>query len=70
MVKISLLSSWDEIDVCVELLADDVSAAENDKTVFLSVGVDIFYQLYLKERPIYFPIVTMSTIKRKYEKWG
>ena len=37
-----LLSSWDEMDVCVELLADDAWAAEGDKTGFLIVGVDIF----------------------------
>ena len=30
------------MDVCVKLLADDVWAAEDDKTGFLSVGVDIF----------------------------
>ena len=66
----SLLSSWDKMDVCVKLLADDVWAAEDDKTGFLSVGVDIFDLLYLKERPISFPVVPMSTIKRKYEKWG
>ena len=35
------------MDVGVELLADDVWAAEDDKTGFLSVGVDIFDQLYL-----------------------
>ena len=29
------------MDVRVELLADDVWAAEDDKTGFLSVGVDI-----------------------------
>ena len=34
----SLLSSWDEMDVPVKLLADDVWAAEDDKTVLLSVG--------------------------------
>ena len=33
--------------VCVKLLADDVWAAEEDKTGFLSVGVDISDQLYL-----------------------
>ena len=55
------------MDVCVELLADDVRAAEDDKTGFLSVGVDIFDQLYFKERPIYLPMVQISTIK-KYEK--
>ena len=42
----SLLSSWDEMDVCVELLADDVWTAEYDKTGFLSVVVDSFDQLY------------------------
>ena len=46
----SLLSSWDEIDVCVELLADYVYAAEDYKTGLLNVVVDIFDQLYLKEQ--------------------
>ena len=46
LVKMSLLSNWDDMDVCVELLANDVWAAEDDKTGFLSVGVDIFDQLY------------------------
>ena len=36
----SLLSYWDEMDVPIELIADDLWAAEDDKTVFLSVGVD------------------------------
>ena len=66
----SLLSSWDEMDVRVKLLADYVWVAEDYKTCFLSVGVDIFDQLYLKELPISLPMVTMSTIKRKYDKWG
>ena len=56
------------MDVCVELLADDVCAAEYDKTCFLNVGVDIFNQLYLKERPISLPMVPKSSIKRKDEK--
>ena len=30
------------MDVRVKLTADDVGAAEDDKTGFLSVGVDIF----------------------------
>ena len=64
----SLLLSWDEMDVCVKLIADDAWAAEDYKTSFLSVGVDIFNQLYLKERPISFPMVPMSTINRKYDK--
>ena len=55
--------------VPVELLVDDVWAAEDDKTGILSVGVDIFYRLYLKEQPISLPMVPMRTIKRKYDKW-
>ena len=43
----SLLSSWDEVDVPVKLLADDAWAAEDDKTGFLNVGVDCFGRLYL-----------------------
>ena len=69
-VVMSLLSSWGEMDVCVELLADDVWSAEDDKTGFLNVEVDSFDQLYLKERPISLPMVQISTIKWKYEKWG
>ena len=42
----SLLSSWDEMDVCVELIADNLWAAEDDKTGFLSVGVDSFDWLF------------------------
>ena len=49
----SLLSSWDDMDVPVELLAYNVWAAKYDKTGFLSVGMNIFYLLSLKERPIY-----------------
>ena len=68
-----LLASWDDMDSGIELLADDVWAAEDDKTGFLSDGVDIFDRLYLKERPIYFPMVPMSTIKPKNvineDKW-
>ena len=41
-VVISLLSSLDEMDIRVELLADDVWAAEDDKTGLLSVEVDSF----------------------------
>ena len=58
------------MNVCVELLADDLWAAEYDKTGLLSVVVYTFDQLYLKERPISVPMVPMSTIKRRYEKWG
>ena len=45
-VVMSLLSGWHEMDVCVELLADDVWSAEDYKTGFLSVEVNIFDQLY------------------------
>ena len=65
-----LLSSWDEIDVRVKLNAYDVWEAEEDKTGFLSVGVDSFNRLYLKEWSIYLPMVQISTKKRKYDKWG
>ena len=58
------------MDVRVELLADDACASEDDKTGFLSVGVDIYDWLYLKERPMSLPMVPMSTIKQKYDKWG
>ena len=69
-VVLYLLSSWDEIDVHVELLADDVWGDENDQICFLSAGVDVFDRLYLKEQPISLPMVPMSTIKLKYQKWG
>ena len=36
------------MDVRVELLSDIVWEAEDDKTGFLSVGMDIFDGLYLK----------------------
>ena len=65
----SLLSRWDDMVVGIKLIADDVWSAEDYKTGFLSVGVDIFDWLYLKEQPISLPMVTMSTIKRKYDKW-
>ena len=42
-----LLSSWDDMDIPVELLADDAWAAEDDKTGFLNVVVDCFGRLYL-----------------------
>ena len=45
LLVMSLLSSWEEIDVRVGLLADDVQEAEDDKTGFLSVGMDTFDRL-------------------------
>ena len=55
--------------VCVKLLADDVWAAEEEKTGFLSVGVNIFDPLYFKEQPISLPMATMCNIKWKYDTW-
>ena len=66
----SLLSSLHEMDVHVKLLAYNVWEAEDDKTDLLSVQVDIFDRLYLKERPIYLPMVPMSAKTRRYDKWG
>ena len=47
LVEMCLLSSLYQIDVRVELLADDVLESEGDKTGLLSVGVDSFNQLCL-----------------------
>ena len=52
----SLLSSLDEIYVCVKLLADNTREAEYYKTSFFSVGVNIFDRLLLRKRPISFPM--------------
>ena len=49
------------MNVRVELLADDTWAAEDDKTVFLTVIVNIFDLIYVKEWPISLPMVPMST---------
>ena len=68
-VVMSLLSSWDEMDVRVELLAYYVWEAEDDKTGLLSVGVDSFNHFFFKQ-PISLPMMQISTKKRKYEKWG
>ena len=46
-----LLSSLDDIYVFVKLLADDLWEAEDDKTVFFSVGVDSFDQIFLENDP-------------------
>ena len=58
------------MDVPIEFLVYDVWESEDDKTVFLSVGVDIFNQLCLKYWPISLPMVPIITIKQKYDKWG
>ena len=68
MEVLSLYWTWWGIKVGVELVVYDVWFAENDNTGFLSVGLDIFGRLYLKERPISLPMVPISTINRKYGK--
>ena len=45
----SLLLSLEDIYFCVELLANYVREAEDDKTGFFSVKVDSFDQLFLKK---------------------
>ena len=66
---LSLCSSWYDIIVHVKVVVYDVWCPEDDNTGFLSVGVDIFDRLYLKERPISLPMVPMITIKQIYDKW-
>ena len=51
------------MDVSAELLADDVWEAEDDKACFLTVVVDNFDRLYLKERPISLPMMQINTKK-------
>ena len=68
MEVLSLYWTWWGIKVGVELVVYDVWFAENENTGFLSVGLDIFGRLYLKERPISLPMVPMSTINTKYGK--
>ena len=57
-------SCLDDIIVGFKLLVYDVWSAEEDRIGFLSVAVDIFDQLYLKERPISLPTVKISTINK------
>ena len=65
---LSLFSSWYDIIICDKLVVYDVWFSEDDNIGFLSVGVDIFDQLYLKERPISLPMVQISTINQIYDK--
>ena len=64
-----LLLSLDEIDVRVELLADDIWKADDDKPGFLEIRVDIFYRLFLYKRPMFFLMVENSNRYQKYDKW-
>ena len=63
-----LSSSIYEIDVRVELLADDLSEADDDKPCFLSVRVDSFDQLLLHELPMSLPMLENPNKNRKYDK--
>ena len=56
--------------VSVELLAYNVWASEDDNTVFVSVGVDIYDLILLKERPTSLPMAPMNNINQKNKKWG
>ena len=68
IVILSSFSSWDDINVCDELVVSYLWFAEDDNAGFLSVVVGIFDQLYLQELPIPFPMVPMSTINQIYDK--
>ena len=46
IVVLSLFSSWDDIIVYDKLFVYDVWFSGDDNTAFLSVGLDIFDQLY------------------------
>ena len=70
LIIMCLLSSLDDVDVRVKLLADDVWEAEDYKTGFISVGLDNFELLFLLKWPMSLPIVQNSTKNRKYDKWG
>ena len=68
MEVLSLCWNWWGTKFGGELVVYDVWFAEDDNTGFLSVGLDIFVRLYLKERPISFTMFPMSNINTKYGK--
>ena len=68
LVVMCLSSSIYEIDVRVELLADDLLEANDDKPCFLSVGVDSFDQLLLYKLPMSLPMLENRNKNRKYDK--
>ena len=51
------------MDVLAKLLADDVWSAEDDKTGFLSFGVDIFDRLVLKNNQFPCPWCKLVLLK-------
>ena len=65
-----VLSILDNIDVCVELLADYVWESGDDKPGLLSVGVDSSNLIFLYKQPVSFPMAENSNKNRKYDKWG
>ena len=71
-VVMSVLSSWGEMDVRVELLVNDVWAAGDDITDFLSVGVNsLIYYIWKNDQ---FPcpwckLVPKNENTRKEDKW-
>ena len=68
--NVFIIKSRDEIDFCVELFADDVWEADDDKPGFLSVVVDSIDPLFLYKLPMSLPVVENSNKNRKYYKWG
>ena len=68
LVVMCLLSSLDEIDVRVELLADDVREADDDKWGLLSVEVDSFDWLFMYKWFMSWPMAENSNKNRKYDK--
>ena len=65
LVVMCLLSSLEEMYVCVELLVDDVWEADDDKPGVLSVGADGFDRLFLYRWPMSLPMVENSNKNRK-----
>ena len=59
----SLLSSWDDMDVRFELIADDAWAAEDDKTGFGGVKVNSFDRLCLKNNQFPCPWCKLVLLK-------
>ena len=64
-VVMSLLSRWDDMDGGIELLADGVWAAEDDKTGFLTFGVDIFDQTIFRRATNFFAHCTNEYYETK-----
>ena len=70
LVVMSLLSSWDEMDICVKLLADDAWGWRWWSGLSWVLEWIVSNRSYFKGRTISLSMVKISTIKRKYDKWG